>query len=153
VTENGEFRTFDLEGGAIRIDGQGAWFAGPLQIVHPAVLDLLKQSLKPAGPGWEVRFRGQARRVEVEDTPFFITGVRPEGEGRYTVTIDDGTREELDPSTLHRDARGFKARIKGGLFPARLTRTGYIDLAHLLVEGPKGRLTLPLERGGTLEVA
>ncbi|MHC5040134.1 MAG: hypothetical protein ACYTHM_22735 [Planctomycetota bacterium] len=127
MTENGEFRTFDLEGGAIRIDGQGAWFAGPLQIVHPAVLD--------------------------QDTPFFITGVRPEGEGRYTVTIYDGTREELDPSTLHRDARGFKARIKGGLFPARLTRTGYIDLAHLLVEGPKGRLTLPLERGGTLEVA
>jgi hypothetical protein len=132
-------------GDPIRIDAEGKWFSGEAEIIHHAVLDLLRRSLRPAAAGtWELHAGGQTRSVDVEDTPFFVRAVRREGDGRYILTLDDGTEERLEMETLRRDERGFRARVKGGRFPARFSRTGYIDLAHLLQEQPDGSLVLPV---------
>ncbi len=110
-------------GKTIRIDGEGRWTFDGHRIDHASVLDLLKASLRPDGRGgWEIRSDFETRPVEVEDTPLFVTGVLETEKGRYTLVLDDGSAEPLDPSTLRRDPRGFLARVHEGRFPARFNR-------------------------------
>jgi hypothetical protein len=138
--------------GVIRVEADGRWTFEGREIVHPEVLALFRRSLEAAPDGgWRLRVGAEMRRIEVEDTPLFVSAMRAEGSGAYSLTLDDGTRERLDPATLRRDERGFLARVKGGAFPARFTRTGYLDLAHLLEEGPEGRLVLRCA-GGDVEL-
>jgi len=143
--------------GPIRIGADGRWSFEGREIVHPEVLALFRRSLEPDPEGgWRIRSGTELRPVTVEDTPFFVVGIRAEGSGSHLLTLDDGTAERLDPATLRRDGRGFLARVKGGAFPARFSRTGYLDLAHLLEEGEDGMLRLrcamgDVELGGTEE--
>lgn len=68
-------------------------------------------------------FRG---RIDVEDTPFWVTAYDAET-GRIWLT--DGGREPIAAETLSVDEDGvLRCRVKGR-FPARFTRTGQ---AHLL---------------------
>jgi hypothetical protein len=137
-----------FEGKTIRIDGEGLWFFDDRRIDHPSVLALLRASLRPDGRGgWEVHSAIETRPVEVEDTPLFVTGILETEKGRYSLILDDGSVEPLAPATLRKDPRGFLARVREGLFPARFSRTGFIALGHLLEEEPDGRLRLPVADG------
>ncbi len=137
----------------VRIEADGTWTYGGETIVHREVLKLFKRSLRPArGSGWELRLSEQIWPVEVRDTPFFVTAVRPRGEGEYEIRLDDGSAEVLDPGTLASDSRGFKTSVKGGAFPARFLRTAYIDIAHCLEVGSGGRLLLPVRGGDPVDL-
>ena len=70
------------------------------------------------------RFRG---RIDVEDTPFWITAFDCEV---GTILLTDGTTEPLSPETLTLDPDGvLRCVVKKARFPARFTRAGQ---AHLL---------------------
>jgi hypothetical protein len=137
----------------LRIDKQGRWFHGCEGIVHPAIQAMLRRCLAAAeGGGWEVRSKAGARPVLVEDTPKFVTAFGGDPASGYTVTLDDGTSEALDPATLNRDDLGVTARVGDGVFPARFQRNAYVALGHALEEGPEGVSVLPLADGGSVEL-
>ncbi len=92
-------------------------------------------------------FRGQ---IEVEDTPWWVTGYDPE---RGELELTDETREPLRAETLSADPDGVLRCTVKGRFPARFTRTGQADLLGALEETASGwtlragaeRLPLPPE--------
>lgn len=84
------------------------------------------------------RFRGE---IEVEEAPFFVRTVDlPRGE----VRLSDGTRECLDPATLHVSPRdgALLCRIRGEHL-ARFTQAAQADLL-LAVEDEEGGPKLAL---------
>jgi len=78
----------------------------------------------------------------VEDAPFFITRVTPDGD-QLKVQLSDGTEELLDLETLCEGAdAALFARVKAGAYQARFTQSAQIALAPLLVEDADGRVLL-----------
>jgi hypothetical protein len=66
--------------------------------------------------------------VELEDAPFVVLRVAEEGD-RLVATLNDLSREPLDPETLSFDAGGVPhCRVKGGTFSARLSRAATYQL-------------------------
>jgi hypothetical protein len=88
--------------------------------------------------------------IEVEDVPFFIRALRPEGE-QIVVVLSDDSEEVLDPASVGTgDDDTLYARVKGGRFEARFTQEAQAGLVPFVVETPDGGFGL--EVGGRLHV-
>jgi hypothetical protein len=85
--------------------------------------------------------------VEVEDAPFVVIRAEPDGDG-LALTLNDMTRERLDPGTLSVSPPGVpRCRVKGGRFAARFSRAATFQLlAH--VESGEGGTPAALVVGG-----
>lgn len=82
----------------------------------------------------------------VEDTPYFITSLRADG-NRVMVTLFDGTDEELDLETLRiGDDEVLRAQVKKGRFEARFSREAQLMVAPLLAEDEHGMAIVVGER-------
>lgn len=122
----------------------GRWYADEEPVVHDRLARLFSRYLrrKPAG-GYEIwideRYHAD---VEVEDTPFVVTSVSPvEGEG-FSIELNDGTCELLDPaSLLVGQDNVLYANAKGGE-RVRFLRTAYYQLTEAIEEGIDGELLL-----------
>jgi uncharacterized protein len=76
--------------------------------------------------------------VEVEDAPYSIVRLEPAGEG-FTLTLNDLTREPLDPATLRLGAGDAPyCRVKGGRFEARFSRAAAWQLLQHMEPGAAG---------------
>ena len=81
----------------------------------------------------------------VEDTPFFVSGVRL-SDGVVELELSDGSSEPMDPSTLREGPDGaLYLKVKDGQFDARFQPSAQLELAPLLVEADGG---VGLEIGG-----
>jgi hypothetical protein len=78
--------------------------------------------------------------LTVEETPFFVSAVRVDGE-RPELVLSSGESEPLDPTSLQ-VGRGdaLSVRVKHGAFRAKLTPAAQLDLAPLLVDLADGRV-------------
>lgn len=80
----------------------------------------------------------------VRDVPFFVRtlSIPSEGDGqpsRAFVTLSDGSKEDLDPSTLaHGPRDAVYCRVKNGQFEARFDPEAQTGLGPLLVEKADG---------------
>src|SRR5436190_7215906 len=85
---------------SFRTDGR--WYADDEPVTHQRLAQLFSRYLrrKPSG-SYEIwigeRYHAD---VEIEDTPYVVTGVQAEANGGLSVELSDGTRERLDPPTL-----------------------------------------------------
>ena len=128
----------------IRIDKEGKWYHQGLPIINKNIYQHLNQCLVKDGEGrYLLVMNGEKCYLEVEDTPFVVQAARidrpPEGEPAVCVTINDGTIETLDLSTLRIGKDNvLYCRVKGGLFDARFTRAGYYQLAQFIEHDEKG---------------
>ena len=69
-----------------------------------------------------------------------IDGDRERG---FTLILNDGTREPLDPATLRSGPdNAFYCHVKAGEYEARLLRPAYYALAKSVKVGPDGRFAL-----------
>ena len=119
----------------LRLDRDGCWFEGGEEITHVGTVEVLTRGLAraPDGAGYVVATGGEQRPVEVEDAPFVVQRVEPEGDGLRLV-LAGGLSEPLDPSTLTIGAANVVyARVRGGL-PARFGRAAYYQLVERVVE-------------------
>lgn len=82
----------------------------------------------------------------VEDTPFFVVGVRVCGEGQnqhVQVRLSDGSHESLAMETLTRsEDGGLYCLVKEGSFEAAFQRTALHQLAAFLREGDAGQVLI-----------
>lgn len=80
--------------------------------------------------------------LTVEGAAIWVEDVALEGE-RATVGLWDGTREPLDPTTLHVELDGVLACTVRGL-PARFSRHAQLALGERLEPAPEGGFVLTL---------
>jgi hypothetical protein len=76
--------------------------------------------------------------VEVEDAPYSVLRLEPEGDG-FALILNDLSREALDPATLRLGAGDVPyCRVKGGKFAARLSRAAAWQLLQQMEPGAAG---------------
>jgi uncharacterized protein len=128
----------------------GRWYADADPVTHERLARLFSRYLrhKPDG-GYEIwideRYHAD---VEVEDTPYVVTGVDTSATGTFLVDLNDGTTERLDPDSLRVGAFDvLYCRVKNGAERARFLRPAYYQLADFIDEVGPGRFQIRC--GGT----
>lgn len=114
----------------LRIDRDGDWFDGDVQITHPGILKNLRSTLRRDAEGYFIQTRVRIP-IEVDDTAFVVARVERRGEALHAV-LNDGTEETLEPATLRIGPDDVPyARVKQGAFEARFSRAAAFQLLGL----------------------
>jgi hypothetical protein len=126
----------------IRLTASGVWLADDEEITHERTVSAFQRYLFPTedGKGWEIRIGRERKRIEVEDTAFFVRKIEGTPETGFRVFLTDGTEQELDPNTLrYRPGRltceVLVDRLKkgsAGRAEARFLRAPYIDILSFI---------------------
>lgn len=134
---------------ALRIDVDGDWFDGPVEVTHAGVLANLRSGLRRDGEGFFIQTRVRIP-VEVADAPFVVTRIERRGD-RLHAHLNDGAEEDVDARTLRIGPGEVPyCAVKGGAFEARLSRAAAFQLLGLAeYDAATGRGTLRL---GGLEI-
>jgi hypothetical protein len=120
---------------SIVLDGEGRFWHDGAEVAHPG--------MARAFASWIARHPDDGRYIlsngydwsyfRVDDTPFFVERVVPEGEQRLWLELSDGSREPLEPRTLSVGRGGaLYVPVKNGQFPARFSRHAQLSLAPYL---------------------
>jgi hypothetical protein len=123
----------------------GRWYADDDPVVHKRLALLFSRYIrrKPCG-GYEIwideRYHAD---VEIEDTPYVVTAVHRAATGQFTLELNDGTEELLDPDSLQVGTTDvLYCRVKQGTERARFLRPAYYELANFIEEVGAGRFHL-----------
>jgi uncharacterized protein len=132
---------------------EGQWFHEGAEIIHRPIFLWLIQNLEKDDEGrYLVHLNNQKCVLEVEDTPLVILGAdriqsSPEEKEEILVTLNDESREALDPRTLWLSSESvLYGRVKGGRIPARFLRPAYYQIAQYIDEDENGGFALSLNQ-------
>jgi uncharacterized protein len=115
---------------ALRVDVEGEWWDGDVQITHPGVVANLRGNLRRDPEGYFIQTRVRIP-VEVADAPFVVTRIERRGDALHA-WLNDGSEEDVDPATLRIGPGDVPyGAVKDGLFEARLSRAAAYQLLAL----------------------
>jgi hypothetical protein len=115
---------------ALRVDVEGEWHDGDVQITHPGVLANLRGNLRRDAAGYFIQTRMRIP-VEVDDVPFVVTRVERRADA-LRAWLNDGSELDVDPTTLRVGPGDVPyCAVKGGAFEARLSRAAAYQLLGL----------------------
>jgi len=132
-----------IESGAISFRRDGRWYSDDEPINNPRIARLFSRCLRQTDDGrWQIAMADERALVEIEDTPWVVTRVTEDGREEFTLRLNDGSEEPLDPTSLTVGTGNvLYTRVKGGRHPARFLRPAYYQLAHA-IEEQDGRFLL-----------
>ena len=135
-----------IHAGRIRFGRDGRWYCDGEPITNRAICQLYARAMTVDPDGRSRLVLGEDRaEVEIEDTPWVVTGIDGDPSGGFTVVLNDETREPLDPTTLRVSAQHVPyCRVKDGRYEARLLRNAYYALVRHAEPGPGGTGVLPV---------
>ena len=111
----------------LRIDVDGEWFDGDVQVTHAGILSNLRVNLRKDDQGYFIQTRVRIP-VRVDDVPWLVTRVERRGD-RLHAFLNDGTEETVDPATFRVGPGDVPyCAVKGGAFEARLSRAATFQL-------------------------
>ncbi len=114
----------------LRIDADGVWYDGGVEITHAGILANLRGNLRRDTVGYFIQTRVRIP-VRVDDVPLLVTRVERRGD-TLAVWLNDGEEETVDPATLRVGAGDVPyCAVKGGTFEARFTRAAAFQLLAL----------------------
>ncbi len=123
----------------------GRWYADDEPVVHARLARLFSRYLrrKPSA-GYEIwideRYHAD---VEIEDTPYVVTGVHADDVHALSIELNDGTTEPLVPDTLGVGSGNvLYCGVKQGTERARLLRPAYYQLTAFIEEPVPGQFLL-----------
>ncbi|MFO7570065.1 MAG: DUF1285 domain-containing protein [Smithellaceae bacterium] len=123
----------------IKIDKDGIWYYRGAHMFRKDILSLFFEHLKIDESGrYYIELNEETYYVDVEDTAFVVSAVfktKQEGENpeKIDVLLSDDCMETLDLNTISVGKDNvLYCRIKGGVFPARFTRSSYYQLAEFI---------------------
>jgi uncharacterized protein len=138
----------------LRIDKEGRWFYQGEEITHRKTYLLYSRSLTRDESGRIILRVGREQcPVEVEDAPFVVTTIEfvslgPDGQEAIWLTLNDETREKLDPATLRIGPGNIPyCKVREGMFEARFSRNAYqLLVPHIQHDEKENRFFLSLNK-------
>jgi hypothetical protein len=130
----------------LRVDRDGDWFDGDVQITHPGILANLRSTLRRDGQGYFIQTRVRIP-IAVDDVPFVVTRIERRGDTLHA-QLNDGTETTVDPTTLRIGPANVPyCAAKEGVFEARFSRAAAFQLLALADhDDASGRSVLRLGR-------
>jgi uncharacterized protein len=114
----------------LRIDADGVWYDGGVEITHAGILANLRSNLRRDAAGYFIQTRVRIP-VRVDDAPLLVMRVERRAD-TLRVWLNDGEEETVDPTTVRVDARDVPyCAVKAGAFEARFTRAAAFQLLAL----------------------
>jgi hypothetical protein len=125
----------------LRVDVDGEWFDGDVQITHPGILANLRGNLRKDADGYFIQTRVRIP-VRVDDVPWVVTRLERRGDRLHAI-LNDGSDEVVDPASVRLGAGEVPyCAVKGGAFEARLSRAATFQLWELAdYDEASGRVT------------
>ena len=124
-----------IEAGKISFRRDGNWYNDDERIVNPRIALLFSRSIRrnPDDGRYYLQVADERAPITVEDTPWVVKSLEGTARSGFTLILNDGEREPLDPALLEigRDNVMY-ARVKGGEYRARFLRSAYYHLSHCL---------------------
>lgn len=124
--------TIFIEDETIRITKDGRWLSGgphgQHEITHDEMLRAFKRSVRRDAEGYFIQIGRETKRIEVEDTAFFVELAWKEGSGRdaaIRVRVSDGEERTLDPRSLRLQGTRLTMPIREGGEEARFLAAAY----------------------------
>jgi hypothetical protein len=132
-----------ISSGKITFGKDGRWYCDGEVIPNRAIAQLYSRTLRVLPDGRARLELGEDKAdVLIEDTPWVVTAVEGEPRAGFTVVLNDGTREPLDPTTLRTSGENvLYCRAKGG-HETRFLRPAYYTLMRHLETGAGGEPVL-----------
>jgi hypothetical protein len=142
---------FFVDTEVIRLTANGVWLSDGTEIDHEQTVRMFAKSLHRDAQGYFLRIGRETKRILVEDTAYFVTGIEgAPGEG-YELRLSDESRETLDPATLGYRPGRLACRVRSGTEEAKFLHAAYFDLLRHLEEDQRSYfLTI---RGRRVELA
>lgn len=122
----------DIE--TIRITRNGVWLADGGEITHQPTIRLFARSIRRDDQSYFLQIGHEYKRIEVEDTAFFVSRIQGAASEGYELHLSDATREKLNPATLTYRPGRLTCRIKGGEEEAKFLNPAYVNLLKELQE-------------------
>ena len=138
---------YAIESHEIRFGRDGEWYSDGERIANAKIAALFSRSIcKDPEGGYRLQMGDERARILVDDTPFVVRSLDGDPERGFTLILNDGTTEPLDPATLRSGAdNALYARVKGDE-EARFLRPAHYALARW-IDGDE-RSGFALEAGG-----
>ena len=135
---------YAIERHTIRFGRDGEWYSDGERIANRRIADLFSRCVRRSPQGGFMLQMGDERApIEIEDTPFVVRQIEGDRERGFTLILNDGTREPLDPATLRSGPdNALYCRVKAGEYAARLLRPAYYALTQSVKVGTDGRFVL-----------
>jgi hypothetical protein len=124
---------FFVPGEVIRLTERADWLADGIEITHEETRRLFARSIKKDAQGYYIQVGYEAKRIEVEDTAYFVRRIEGYPETGYELFLTDESQQRLDPLTLHYQPGRLTCRLKNGE-EARFLHAAYFDLLKNLQE-------------------
>ena len=122
---------YAIESHEIRFGRDGEWYSDGERIANAKIAALFSRSIRrdPEG-GYRLQMGDERARILVDDTPFVVRSVDGDPKHGFTLALNDGTSEPLDPATLSSGPdNALYARVKGDE-EARFLRPAHYALAR-----------------------
>jgi len=138
----------------IRFGKDGRWYANDEPIGNRRINVRFSRCLQLNKNGQYELVVGKDRTtVQVEDTPYVVTGVTRTPESEFVIRLNDNSQETLAPETLTvGDKHVLYCMVKGHNFSARFLRRAYYQLAEYITEGPRGATYVLRVRKSTYQI-
>jgi hypothetical protein len=115
----------------------GVWLADGSEITHEPTRKLFARSLKHDEKGWFLAIGRETKRIQVEDTAFFVTRIDTAANGDSILSLSDSTQEVLHPSTLRYAPGRLSCRLQSQ-FEAKFMSAPYAEIMRGLEEDESG---------------
>jgi hypothetical protein len=125
-----------VSSGKISFRRDGRWYSDDEPINNARIAKLFSRCLRQVEDGrWQIAMADERAFVEIEDTPWVVTSIGGDAAAGFTIRLNDGSEEPLDPAALAVGAANvLYTRVKGGRYAARFLRPAYYQLAPAIAE-------------------
>lgn len=123
-----------IDNEVIKIDKNGIWLSNGEPITHEKTLQAYNRFLGRDKQGYFVEIGNNFKRIEVEDTAYFVTLVEHLDEDKIKIRLNDGCTELLDPETLTYRPERLTCLVKNKTEEAKFLSQAYYDLLKEIEE-------------------
>lgn len=135
AAEAAKYGYFDHE--VMILTQNGVWLADGEEISHEATRKLFSKSLQHDSKGYFLYIGHETKRIQVEDTAYFVQRIERRG-SQVELSLSDDSRETLDFKTLSYRPGRLTCKIKGGREEAKFLSIPYNELLKDLEENETG---------------